>query len=118
MALVDPSTGEVVELLDEQGARELTDRIRSTVEALWYLLLESYERRAWSVLGYSSWRAYATTEFEISESRAYQYLDSARVVRAIEAVCTESVSTNVETAPIININEHQARQIKPHLGDV
>ncbi len=118
MALVDPTTGEVVQLLNKTGARDLTDRIKATVESLWFLLLESYERRAWAALDYSSWREYATAEFELSESRAYQYLDSARVVKAIEAA---SVSTIVETpgrAAIVRINEHQARKLKPHLADV
>ncbi len=107
MALVDTTTGEVVSMLDEQGARDLTDRIKVHAETLWALLLEAHDRQAWRALGYSSWREYGMAEFGMSQSRAYQILDQGRVIREIEAAT--GLSTKVE------IEERAAREIKPRL---
>lgn len=71
--------------LDAAGARLLTDRIRDTACALHDLLLEAAERKAWAALGYPNWREYATAEFHISKSRAYELLDQAKVVSAMKA---------------------------------
>lgn len=108
-SLVHASTGEVIVLLDENEARNLTDRIRAATESLWGLLLEAHERQAWRALGYGSWRAYATTEFGMGQSRAYQLLDQARVVVAIAEAAD---STTVE------MSERAAREIKPRLAEV
>ncbi|MGH3499335.1 MAG: DUF5131 family protein [Nocardioidaceae bacterium] len=86
-----------------EAARELTDRIKSAAEDLYALLLEAHEGQAWSALGYDSWRDYAMTEFGMGQSRAYQLLDQARIIREIEAA---SDSTNVERP-----NEGQAREL-------
>lgn len=91
-------------------ARELTDRIRTAAESLSSLLLEAYSRGAWAALGYASWREYATEELSISQSRAYQLLDQAKVMAAITEAA--GVSTSVE------ITEAAAREIKPHLAAV
>lgn len=50
-------------------ARELTDRIRVGVEAVWELVKQAYVSRAWSVLGYDSWDDYCTREFGNSRLR-------------------------------------------------
>ena len=47
-------------------ARELTDRIRVGVEAVWELVKQAYQSRAWAVLGYESWDDYCTREFGTS----------------------------------------------------
>jgi hypothetical protein len=95
--------------LDATAARVLTDRIRRRAEDLWADLVEAHDRRAWAALGYSSWRAYATAEFGMSQSRAYQLLDAGRV----QAALTEATgSTSVE------LTEAAARDVKPHLAVV
>lgn len=93
----------VVRRLTAEEARALTDEIQQSAERTYALLLRAHEGEAWSALGYGSWRDYATTEFNMSQSRAYQLLDQARVVRSIEAA---SDSTNVELP-----NEAQAREL-------
>lgn len=108
MSLVDPSTGEVVVLLDEREARDLTDRIKAATESLWALLLEAHERQAWRALGYETWESYVRAEFDMSRQRAYQLLDQGAVTRAISA----AVSTTVD------ITEREARDLKPHLAEV
>lgn len=50
-------------------ARDLTDRIRVGVEAIWELVKQAYQSRAWSVLGYESWDDYCTREFGTSRIR-------------------------------------------------
>lgn len=89
--------------LTADEARALTTEIQQSAERTHALLLRAHEGEAWAALGYDSWRDYATTEFSMSQSRAYQLLDQARVVRAIESA---SDSTNVELP-----NEAQAREL-------
>lgn len=108
MALVDTTTGELLADLTPDEARELTETIRHNVDSLWLLLKESYDRKAWAALGYPSWREYATSEFGMSQSRAYQLLDQARVISEIEAAAN---STDVE------ITEAEARRLKPVLDE-
>jgi len=97
--------------LTRDEAVRLTQRIRDAAQEVWQLLVESYERQAWAVLGYSSWREYATTEFDIGQSHAYRLLDQARVVTALE----EAVGG---VSPMGEISERDARRIKPHLAAV
>lgn len=93
-------------------ARDLTEKIKHTAEDLSALLLEAHSRGAWKALGYDSWRAYATAELSISQSRAYQLLDHAKVVAAIQAAAGEDFSTKLE------ITERDARDLKPDLSEV
>lgn len=108
MTLVDATTGEVLASMTPAEARSLTETIKASVDTLWTLLRESYDREAWRALGYGSWREYATTEFGMSKSRAYQLLDQARVIAAI---ADASDSTDVE------ITEAAARDLKPVLQE-
>jgi hypothetical protein len=94
---------EIARRLTEEEARTLTEEIKQSAEHTYTLLLRAHEGEAWAALGYSSWRDYATAEFNMSQSRAYQLLDQARIVRSIEAA---SDSTNVELP-----NEGQAREL-------
>lgn len=110
MSLVDTTTGEVVSLLDEREARDLTDRIKGHAETLWALLLEAHDRQAWKALGYSSWREYATTEFDMSQSTAYEILTQGRVIREIET------ASGISGVP--EISGREARDLKPRLADV
>lgn len=116
MTLVNADTGEVVARCSPDEARALTERIRSTADALWALLLEAHERQAWKALGYGRWEDYVAAELDMSRSRSYQLLDQGRVVREIEAAVAEvvAVSTVVDTG----ITEREARDVKPHLAEV
>lgn len=48
-------------------ARVLTNRIRTSLSAVWQLLESAYVDRAWAAMGYSSWDVYCAAEF--GESR-------------------------------------------------
>lgn len=95
---------------NESEARTLTEDIRRGVERVHLLLVRSYEWGAWRALGYVSWRDYAMTEFGMSKSRAYQLLDQARVIKAIEGAVGDS--TMVE-----NLDERQARELAPIVAE-
>lgn len=94
---------EIAHRLTKDEARALTEEIKQSAEHTYTLLLRAHEGEAWDALGYASWRDYATTEFNMSQSRAYQLLDQARIVRSIEAA---SDSTMVELP-----NERQVREL-------
>lgn len=108
MTLVDATTGEVLASMTPAEARSLTETIKASVDTLWTLLRESYDREAWRALGYDSWRGYATAEFGMSKSHAYRLLDQARVITEIEQAAG---------SPIGEISEHAARQLKPVLDE-
>jgi transposase-like protein len=55
--------------LDATQARALTDRIKFGVEAVWEMVKQAYEQRAWLALGYQSWDDYCTREFGTSRLR-------------------------------------------------
>lgn len=94
--------------LNEAEARALTERIKAQTEHLWKLLLEAHERKAWKVLGYPTWRNYCRQEFGMSQSRAYQLLDQAEVVLALESA----------SSTMVELSEREAREIKPLLAVV
>lgn len=91
----------------EAEAREITERIKRLADRLWTLLLEAHEGEAWRALGYASWSAYVSGEFDMSRQQSYRLLDQGRVIRAIA-----EVSPNGDTP---HVTEREARDIKPHL---
>ncbi len=105
--------------LSAEEARDLTARINSTAGDLCLLLLEAHEREAWRALGYDSWRAYATAELAISQSKAYRVLDVGRVTAALlAAVADESDADFSQIREKSPINETAAREILPVLPAV
>ena len=100
-------TGEVLAaILTTDEARSLTDEVKQDARALWKKLLRLYEGEAHKALGYSSWADYYEAEFGKGRSRAYQLLNSGKVLAAIE-----KESTTVEPPR----NEAQARELAPLL---
>ena len=103
---------DLVVQLSEAEARDLTDRIRSTAEDLWSLLLEAHDRQAWKALGYGTWAEYVQTEFSMSRVHAHRLMDQGRVIREIEAASGVAL-------PMGNtLSEREARDLKPHLEEV
>jgi hypothetical protein len=96
--------------LTQTEARVLTVRIRTGAQQMCLLLLEAYERRAATALGYTTWQRYVKEEFGLSRSRSYELLDLARVMRALGA------AAGMPGTP--DISPYAARQIKAHLDDV
>lgn len=97
-----PLQHELLQPMTKHEAVAITRKINLNAGALAELLTEAHERLAWSAMGYSSWREYATGELSISQSRAYQLLNQGQV----QAALSEAVSTKVE------IPESVTRDIK------
>lgn len=83
-------------------ARELTDKIRRTLEFTWDMVSLAYKGQAWSVLGYASWDEYCTREFgsqriAIPREERQEIVSSLREsglsIRAISTVANVSYGT-------------------------
>jgi transposase-like protein len=66
---VDTITGEVIEQCSPDRARDLTDKIRTSIGVAWELVKEAYTSRAWAALGYESWDHYTAEEFGTNRLR-------------------------------------------------
>lgn len=69
--------------LSEKEARALTAEIKRQTVQLWLLVEQAHEGRAWDALGYDSWKSYVTAELQMSESRSFQLIDQAKVMREL-----------------------------------
>lgn len=96
-----PSAEVAVDCTPEQ-ARDLTERIRTTVGVAWELVKQAYTSRAWAALGYGSWDAYCEAEFagvrlklprESRHEAVASLRDAGLSIRAIAAATGESVGT-------------------------
>ena len=91
-------------------AQLITQRIKEDVEQLWQLFLQAHEGgKAWEALGYTSWREYIETEFQMSESSSYRVLEQGRIILAFQAM---PGGTPARGSP--DISERGAERIKPH----
>lgn len=103
-----PVQGELVTTLTEDEAKQLTNDIKATTNALYVLLKRAHDTRAWSALGYKSWTQYIETEFDFSRARSYQLINQAQVIEEIN-----------EAAGIdIYLTEKEARDIKKRLPEI
>ena len=60
---LDTQTGEIIQTCSEERARDLTDKIRTSLGVAWELVKDAYRERAWAALGYGSWDEYVAEEF-------------------------------------------------------
>jgi hypothetical protein len=96
--------------LNREEARELTTHIQSVTDVMWTLLARAHSGRAWEALGYGSFADYVREEFNMSRSRAYQLLDQAKVIAAIQEAVPEGTH--------IQVSEAAARDLKSVIGEV
>ena len=96
--------------LNKEEAEELTEHIRSTADVLYVLIARAHAGQAWKPLGYSSFEKYVKAEFDISRSRAYQFLNQAHVIEAITAAAPEGTQ--------IKISEAAARDLKNFVDEL
>lgn len=59
----------MTEVSISSDARQRVDRIKTAVEVVWHLIMESHEARDWEALGYASWDDMCTREFGTSRLR-------------------------------------------------
>lgn len=84
--------------LNEEEAREITNKIRTTTNVLYLLIARAHAGKAHLALGYSSFEAYIKEEFNYSKSYAYKLLNQANVIKAIEEVAPEGTQVYVSDA--------------------
>ena len=112
--LYETASGAVIDLanpeLNYEQAQELTEHIRATADMMYVLIHRAHAGKAWKALGYDSFKDYVAEEFNISRSRAYQFLDQARVVQEITAAAPEGTE--------VNISEADARDLKSALDEL
>lgn len=91
-----------VAVLSADDARRLTDQIKVGVEAVWELIVQAYEGRAWSALGHGSWDDYCVREFGTARLRlpfedrrevVYSLRDAGLSIRSIAAATGSSTRT-------------------------
>lgn len=70
--------------LTADEARELTEHIRSTTDVLYVLVARAHAGKAHKALGYKNFGEYVKAEFNISRSRAYQFINQAEIIQEIE----------------------------------
>src|SRR5690625_621313 len=51
------------DVMAASDARNLTNKIRAGLEGIYQLIIEAYQGRAWTALGYSTWDDYIRREF-------------------------------------------------------
>jgi phage N-6-adenine-methyltransferase len=103
-----------VPTLTPDAARVLTDEVKSDAAALWAKLLSLYEGEAHIALGYSSWGAYCSSEFDWGKSQSYRVLDAARVVDALpESPIGERPAESVarELVPVLREAPEQVPEV-------
>lgn len=96
--------------LNEQEARDLTDRIKNDLTSVCLLVVAAHDGRAWIPLGYGTWEAYVRAEFGLSRSRSYELVTQGRVVRTIQAAAGMS--------GMPDISSRVAIRIRPRLSEV
>jgi len=96
--------------LSVEEAKELTEHIRSTADVLYVLVARAHAGKAHLALGYKNFESYVKEEFNISRSRAYQFLNQANVIAAIESSTPDGTQ--------IKISEAAARDLKNFVNEL
>lgn len=81
--------------LDEDSAREITERIKTTSNVLYLLVKRAHAGKAYKALGYSSFESYVKEEFSFSKVYAYRLLNQANFIEAIEAKVPEGTEIRI-----------------------
>lgn len=106
--VIEHESSEVEILMTLERAKELTEDIKSTTSALYVLLKQAHDHKAWLAMGYNSWSEYIEKEFDFSRARSYQLLNQANVIEEL---------TEASGVPLY-ISEREARAIKKRLPEI
>lgn len=117
LAVVESDSAElnIPELTVEQ-AQELTEHIRSTSDVLYVLVARAHAGKAHKALGYSDFGAYVKAEFDISRSRAYQFINQANVIQAIEESTPEGTQFKLSEAAARDLKNY-VEELAPEIRD-
>lgn len=93
--------------LTRDDAKALSAEIRRRqFPHLWLLVERVHEGGAQQVLGYSNWRDYTAKELDLSESRSFQLLDQAKIMRLIQQAGIEPLSIEPIPARVVAKLKH------------
>lgn len=93
-----------------EEARHITDAIRSATTAIYLLLGQARDGKAYKALGYETWDEYVREEFNISRQRSYQLIDWGNAIAALQSAAPEGTT--------VKLTEAQARDIKRELPKI
>lgn len=105
----------VPELTIEE-AKELTEHIRSTADVLYVLVARAHAGKAHLALGYSTFGDYVKEEFNISRSRAYQFINQANVIAAIEEATPDGTQFRLSEAAARDLKNY-VEEMSPEIRD-
>ncbi|MEG4372992.1 hypothetical protein QUB29_26410 [Microcoleus sp. B4b_D2] len=81
--------------LTREEANTLTDQIKENFDSLGNMLLAARDRKAYKVIGYSSFESYCQSEFGKSASAAYEAIEVAKVRSQLEAHIAENYGESI-----------------------
>jgi hypothetical protein len=93
-----------------QEARECVKRINSNMDNIRSLVLDLYERRGWSALGYDNWRECVTAEFEHKERYLYYQLEAAQAEKNICTIVQSHKLPESQLRPLIKLKDNPEKQ--------
>ena len=116
----------VVYQFTRNEAQAITTQIHDTTQHLYQLVLKAYEGQAHEALGYSTWEAYVTAEFNMGKRYSLRLIDQAHIIQALTEVIgahndyldNQGGQLATDEAPIIEINESNTRAMKPHMDEI
>lgn len=101
-----------VAVLSREDARRLTKEINGRTIQLWLLVERAHYGRAWEALGYDSWKAYVSKELDMSESRSFQLLDQAKVMRELAAAGVNTEEMPPPPARIVQVVKNNLPEMR------
>lgn len=87
-------------LMHSTEARNLTDKIRAGLEGIYQLIIEAYQGKAWTALGYGTWDEYIRREFGNQPLRP-PLEDREEVVQSLRSsgMSTRAIASATELSP-------------------
>lgn len=105
-----------LERMSEIEARTCVDQIKADLENVRARLFELRERDGWKALGYETWQACITAEFDMSSRHAHRLL-TAHAVDRILASPDRGGPIGLLRGVVAEIPEGHARELEPLLAD-
>lgn len=98
--------------LTRDEAKALTREVLNRTHHLWLLLERAHEGQAAAVLGYNNWRDYTTRELDMSESRSFQLIDTARIMRQLHAAGWDVCAIEPIPARVVAKLKHHPSEVQ------
>jgi hypothetical protein len=110
--------GKVISIeMTKSCARDLTDRIKTAVDDVAEMLHRAHEGRAWTALGYQSWKEYCTAEFAMSERHSYRLLDFVEIKNVLTDQLVSPKSES-QVRALVSIEPRQQIEVWAHAVEI